>query len=166
MAILRCWRQFGRLYFWPHLLFGMMAAALGVPTLVVNQAQNDFPGSQAGLSRIPDQDSVTHDLKMLGLTALSTCHSFQHYRSGLIIRHFIQSSVVSNLNPITRPDQTALPDIFNRSLTNTIVYYQNIVFVLFQPEIFNRIRLWLVAAQGIRDGPLVSLVITKLNHYH
>ena len=69
IGILNRWRQFGRRYFWPHLLLGMVAASLGVSTNL----------SQTELASVPNASSSVNRLN-IGSTGLTNLALLQAHR--------------------------------------------------------------------------------------
>ena len=66
IGILNRWRQFGRRYFWPHLLLGMVAATLGVPTnLTGNPDQAALPSTSSSLNRQNSASGAFNSLALL-----------------------------------------------------------------------------------------------------
>ncbi len=91
MGILNRWRQFGRRYFWPHLLLGMVAASFGVPYLP-SGAQEPTPQSNtfANLSRHNVIAASFGDLSRLRETPRRTGYGVDYWHQHAIrtvIRH-------------------------------------------------------------------------------
>ncbi|MBV4365728.1 secA translation cis-regulator SecM [Erwinia sp. BNK-24-b] len=156
MGILNRWRQFGRLYFWPHLLLGMVAASFGLP-----HASGDTLPETASRS-LNINSSVRFDsLALLQVRRASFNVDYWHQHAiRTVIRHLSftltpVSTVVEQASPLD-VHQLALLDTLNALLTHearppAIVRYtaqqQTSATPRYQPG------LWLARVQGIRAGP-------------
>ncbi len=169
IGILNRWRQFGRRYFWPHLLLGMVAASLGVSTSLSASELATTSSTSCSLNRLN-----------IGSTGLSNLALLQaHRRPGYgvdywqqhalrtVIRH-LSFAMAPPVNYTVAPlaaaaeveplhvQQLALLHTLNALLTHesrpvTIAssgpHYVILSSQTYQPG------LWLAQKQGIRAGP-------------
>ncbi|MFC3396653.1 secA translation cis-regulator SecM [Brenneria rubrifaciens] len=168
IGILNRWRQFGRRYFWPHLLLGMVAASVGLP-ISLNEARDlaSLPNSASSVSR---QNSVSFSLT--DLVALKEAHR----RSSLGVDYWHQHAirtVIRHLSfALTTPQQInarqadelqshsqVLLDTLNSLLTREekppLAVHQTGRLSFF-PLTLHRTGLWLARIHGIRAGPHVQ----------
>lgn len=157
------WRQFGRRYFLPHLLLGMVAAGLGLPALN-NSTDRAAPSENATLRA---ERLIAVNLNNLVLLqennrrASFTVDYWQQHAIRTVIRHLSFVLAPSATPPVqaTLPLQahhTALLDTLSVLLTQerpleiTSVHQK----VNFAPALTFSIPYWLSRVRGIRAGPL------------
>ncbi|MBS0055043.1 secA translation cis-regulator SecM [Yersinia sp. Marseille-Q3913] len=172
IGILNRWRQFGRRYFWPHLLLGMVAASLGVPSNLSGVPdQTAIPNTSSSQSR---QNHAATNFSSLAL--LHDIHRrpsisvdyWQQHALRTVIRHlsfalapqaaYARVQEVAEVEQIesSQIQQLALLNTLNALLTHEfkppaiIRYTEQVkrpVLSLHKPG------LWLAQVQGIRAGP-------------
>lgn len=170
IGILNRWRQFGRRYFWPHLLLGMVAASLGVSTNL----------SQTELASVPNTSSSVNRLNIgsTGLTNLALLQAhrrpafgvdyWQQHALRTVIRHLsfaLAPQVAYTVTPEVVVDEAEPLHIQQLALLVTLNSLLNhepkppvIIRQTKQPLILSTHQhqpgLWLAQVQGIRAGPL------------
>ncbi|MDN5679551.1 MAG: secA translation cis-regulator SecM [Ewingella sp.] len=170
IGILNRWRQFGRRYFWPHLLLGMVAASLGVSTNL----------SQTELASVPNASSSVNRLNIgsTGLTNLALLQAhrrpafgvdyWQQHALRTVIRHLsfaLAPQVVYTVTPEVVADEAEPLHIQQLALLvtlNSLLTHEPkppvIIRQTKQPLILSTHQhqpgLWLAQVQGIRAGPI------------
>lgn len=173
IGILNRWRQFGRKYFWPHLLLGMVAASFGVSTNLSQSELSASPSASSSLNRL-------NNIVSSGLTsiALPQAHRrvsanvdyWQQHALRTVIRHLsfalapqvmsvasVPEAVARSAEPLHVHQQVALLVTLNLLLTHEskppVIIHQTQQRVLNYANKYQA-GLWLSQVQGIRAGPV------------
>lgn len=165
IGILNRWRQFGRRYFWPHLLLGMVAASLGLP----HASAHDRPTLSETSSRSLNIGAAAR-FDSLALLECARRPSFSvdywhQHAIRTVIRH-LSFTLTPSVSPVTEEAQPleahklALLDTLNALLTHearppVIIRTTTPHHVEVTPR--HHVGLWLAQVQGIRAGPLPAL---------
>lgn len=171
MSIINFWRQFGRRYFWSHLLLGMVAAGIGIPSLLSAHAENpqqtDTPSSQNRQS----QALIAFDNLFLRQSVQNPASSFtfnywQQHAVKNVIRQLSFAFTINSPELMVKAKDEPLPvsnvaevmlDTLYALLTDappiTVVYLPISTYSLAQITPSYRTGLWLAQIQGIRAGP-------------
>lgn len=165
MGILNRWRQFGRRYFWPHLLLGVVAAGFGVPNAIdggLEQAHlaNALPSlsrQNAGFTQL----ALLQDVQRRPSFTVDYWH--QH-AIRTVIRHLTiawaptRGAALSSADaavPLAVPHQILISSL-NALLTHESkppAVIRHIARALYQPFSDHRTGIRLAQVQGIRAGP-------------
>ncbi|MBS0848478.1 secA translation cis-regulator SecM [Citrobacter sp. JGM124] len=164
ITILNRWRQFGRRYFWPHLLLGMVAAGLGLPAL----SGNTEPGVSAATSTTGHNtlrqvrfDSLILLQENTRRASFNVDYWHQH-AIRTVIRHLSfamvpQALSISDQNEPLKAQHSALLDSLSILLTQEgkppVLVRHTARQTLSEADIFNTVT-WIRQLQGIRAGPL------------
>ncbi len=165
IGIFNLWRQFGRRYFWPHLLLGMVAAGLGLPGTHVQSAEQSSLSETAannptGAAR--RFDTLAQLQESVRRSNISVDYWHQH-AIRTVIRHLSFSLTPQHLPDAPQALPLSVQKLALIDTLNALLTHETRLPVIIRHTVLQRLPvttdyhtgLWVAQVQGIRAGPAI-----------
>lgn len=175
MGILNLWRQFGRRYFWSHLLLGVVATGIGMPAIL--NALSDGQQTQFNSSSVNRQNQAVNAFDNLFAqqnpqrSSSSSSYSVNYWQQHAVrnvIRQLTFAFSATEDDDASQQDEQKNLQLAPQIMLDTLYamlaqrslewgeiaaqsnYYVYPLFISYQPAI------WVAQVHGIRAGPILS----------
>lgn len=161
IGILNRWQQFGRRYFWQHLLWGMVAATLGAPSLSINTDQLRVLDLTMGLQGF--EGEASDNIELFPPSTQPRCH-FKLWRN-YWYQHLLPKVIYQLSYPLASSGHFPIQDnsSFSQQPLNAsreiLIWLKLLslaISLLVMPEMIFGTQIaafWLAQIRGIRAGP-------------